>query len=134
MAAERPVEYLDLDDLLNLAAALLGPNPPIRDVGLLGSAAARPQTIVGGVDTYPDLWTKAAALLDSIVNNHALVDGNRRLAWLATAVFLHLNGIDVSVADNDDVYRLVMDVAGGHHTVPDIAERLRQLPHRKRRT
>lgn len=134
MAADRPVEYLDLDDLLDLAAALLDQDPPIRDVGLLGSAAARPQTSVGGADAYPDLWTKAAALLDSIVNNHALVDGNKRLGWLATAVFLHLNDIDVSVAENDDVYRLVMDVAGGQHTVPDIAERLRQLTHRKRRT
>lgn len=134
MAADRPVEYLDLDDLVDLAEALLGPDPPIRDVGLLGSAVARPQTSVGGADAYPDLWTKAAALLDSIVNNHALVDGNKRLGWLSTAVFLHLNGIDLSMAANDDVYQLVMDVAGGHHPVPEIAERLRQLPHRKRRT
>ncbi len=50
-------------------------------------------------------------MLLSIVKNPALVDGNKRLGWLATAVFLHLNGIDVSVAGNDDVYDLVMDVA-----------------------
>ena len=134
LAADRPVEYLDLDDLLDLADALLGPDPPIRDVGLLGSAVARPQTSAFGAEAYPDLWTKAAALLDSVVNNHGLVDGNKRLGWLATGVFLHLNGIDVGIAPNDDVYRLVMDVAGGHHTVADIAERLRQLPHRRRRT
>ncbi len=134
MAADRPVEYLDLDDLLDLAGVLLGPDPPIRDAGLLGSAAARPQTSVGGADAYPDLWTKAAALLDSIVNNHALVDGNKRLGWLATAVFLHLNSIDVSIAANDDVYQLVMDVAGGHHTVAEVAERLRRLDHRRRRS
>lgn len=134
LAAERPVEYLDLDDLLDLADALLGPNPPVRDVGLLGSATARTQTSVGGTDAYPDLWTKAAALIDSVVNNHALVDGNKRLGWLATAVFLHINGIDVSVAANDDVYRLVIDVAEGHHTVADVAERLRRIGHRRRRT
>ena len=134
MAAERPVEYLDLDDLLDLAEALLGPNPPVRDVGLLGSAAARPQTTVGGEDAYPDLWAKAAAVLDSVVNNHALVDGNKRLGWLATAVFLHINGIDVSVAGNDDVYDLVMDVAAGHRSVDEVAERLRTLDHRRRRT
>lgn len=134
MVARRPVEYLGLDDLLDLAETLLGPNPPLRDAGLLGSAAARPQTTVGGADAYPDLWSKAAALLDSVVNNHALVDGNQRLGWLATAVFLHLNGVDVSVAENDDVYELVMDVAAGRRTVPEVAERLRLLGHRRRRT
>ena len=73
-----PFEYLDLDDLLALAAVLLGDPPPIRDVGLLGSAVARPQTTVGGQDAYPDVWAKAAALLQSIVKNHALIDGNKR--------------------------------------------------------
>jgi death on curing protein len=130
LAADRPVEYLDLDDLLDLAGRLFGPDVAIRDAGLLGSAAARPQTTVFGADAYPDLWSKAAALLDSIVNNHALADGNKRLGWLATAVFLHLNGVDVSVAGNDDVYDLVMDVAGGHHGVADVADRLRRLGQR----
>lgn len=128
MAAERPVEYLDLDDLLDLAERLLGPDVVIRDVGLLGSAAARPQTTVAGVDAYSDVWSKAAALLDSVVNNHALVDGNKRLGWLAAAVFLHINGVDVSRAGNDDVYDLVVDVAARRHPVSEIAERLRRLP------
>lgn len=130
MAADRPVEYLELDDLIDLAERLLGPAPPIRDVGLLGSAVARPRTTAFGADAYPDLWTKAAALLLSIVNNHALVDGNKRLGWLATAVFLDLNGIDVSVAGNDDVYDLVIDIAAGHLTVADVAERLSRLGRR----
>ncbi len=131
MAAERPVEYLDVGDLLDLAERLLGPDVAIRDVGLVGSAVARPQTSVAGADAYPDLWTKAAALLDSVVNNHALVDGNKRLGWLATAVFAHINGVDVSVAGNDDVYDLVMDVAAGHHPVVEVADRLRRLPYRQ---
>src|SRR5438067_12765332 len=117
LAADRPVEYLDLDDLVDLAERLFGPTPPIRDVGLLGSAVARPRTTAFGADAYPDSWTKAGALLLSIVKNHALVDGNKRLGWLATAVFLHLNGIDVSVASNEDVYDLVMGVAAGNHRV-----------------
>lgn len=132
MAAERPVEYLDLDDLLDLAEGLLGTTPAIRDVGLLGSAVARPQTTLSGADAYPDVWTKAAALLLSIVKNHALVDGNKRLGWLATAVFLDLNGIDVTPASNDDIYTLVMDVAGGDLTVAELAERLGKLDHRPR--
>jgi death-on-curing protein len=101
-----PVEYLDLDDLLDLARALLGDPAPVRDMGLLGSAAARPQTTAFGEDAYPDLLTKAAALLQSIVNNHALVDGNKRLGWLATAVFLELNG----VASNSGTRRLLRHV------------------------
>lgn len=130
MAADGPIEHLDLEDLLDLAVRLLGPSPPIRDVGLLGSAAARPQTTVFGADAYPDVWTKAAALLLSVVKNHALVDGNKRLGWLATAVFLHLNGIDVSVASNGDVYDLVMGAAAGKHSVTEVAEKLARLAHR----
>jgi death on curing protein len=122
-----PVEFLDLDDVIVLATALLGDPAPIRDVGLLGSAVARPQTTAFGEDAYPDIWTKAAALMHSIVKNPALVDGNKRLGWLTTAVFLEINGIEISRANNDDVYDLVLDVAAGQPTVDTIAERLRRL-------
>lgn len=64
----------------------------------------------------PDIWTKAAALLHWIVKNPALVDGNQHLGWLATAVFLEINGVEISRASNDDVYDLVIE-----------AERLRRL-------
>jgi death-on-curing protein len=122
-----PVEYLDLDDLVGLAAVLLGDPPPIRDLGLLGSAAARPQATVFGEDAYPDIWTKAAALLQSVVKNHPLVDGNKRLGWMSCAVFLELNGVDVAAASNEDVYEFVMTVAAGHLEVDDIAARLQQV-------
>jgi len=122
-----PVEFIDLDDLIELARDLLGDPPPICDIGLLGSAAARPQTTVFGADAYPDLFEKAAALLQSVVNNHALVDGNKRLGWLATAVFLDINGTDIAQASNDDVYDLVLEVAATDIDVQLIAERLRGL-------
>ena len=122
-----PVEFLDLDDLLRLAERLLGSPVPVREVGLLGAAAARPQTSVFGEDAYPDVWTKAAALLQSIVKNHPLVDGNKRLGWLATAVFLELNGIEASAAGNDEVYELVMAVAAGDHDVDELAAMLRSV-------
>lgn len=118
------VEFLDLDDVIGLAIALFGDPPPIRDVGLLGSAVARPKTSAFGDDAYPDIWTKAAALLHSIVKNHALMDGNKRLGWLATAVFLEINGIEISKASNDDVYDLVIAVAAGQPSVDEIALRL----------
>lgn len=122
-----PIEFLELEDIVDLAIALLGEPPPIRDIGLLGSAAARPSTMAFGEDAYPDLWTKSAALLQSIVNNHALVDGNKRLGWLATAVFLEINGVEISRADNDDVYDLVINVASSQLDVDEIAQRLRDL-------
>jgi death-on-curing protein len=122
-----PVEYLDLDDILELARRLLGEPVPLRDAGLLGSAAARPQTVVLGEDAYPDIWTKAAALLQSIVNNHALIDGNKRLGWLATAVFLDLNRVAIAQATNDEVYDLVVAVAAGNPSVEEIAQWLRDL-------
>ena len=88
---------------------------------------ARPQTTVGGADAYPDVWTKAAALLQSIVNNHALVDGNKRLGWLTTAVFLDLNDVRATAASNDDVFELVMEVASIHVELDSLAERLRRM-------
>lgn len=121
------IEYLDIEDLLGLAVVLLGDPPPIRDVGLLEAAAARPRASAFGEDAYPDLWTKAAALLQSVVKNHPLVDGNKRLGWLATATFLELNGVEVTKAANDDVYELVMRVAASQLSVDDIAESLRTL-------
>jgi len=125
-----PVEFLDLDDVLDLARRLLGDPPPVRDVGLLGSAVARPQTTIGGRDAYPTVWLKAAALLQSLVANHGLVDGNKRLGWVSTAVFLEINGASVATAGNDDVYELVMRVATGATTVDDIAAALEALRHR----
>ena len=123
MTAE--VEYLDLDDLIYLAEQLLGSPPPVRDVGLLASAAARPRTTVMGVDAYPDVWEKAAALLQSLVKNHPLVDGNKRLGWLATAVFLEINDVKVTTISNEEVYRFVIEVAAGNKEVAEIAARAR---------
>ncbi|MCR1786672.1 Fic family protein [Nocardioides carbamazepini] len=115
------VEYLDLEDLLELTDDLRA--GPVRDAGLLEAAVARPRTTVFGDDAYPRLLDKAAALLHSICRNHALVDGNKRLAWLATDVFLRINGI-VLVLPDDDAFDLVMAVADGKADVAEIAAAL----------
>ncbi|NNE97206.1 MAG: type II toxin-antitoxin system death-on-curing family toxin [Acidimicrobiales bacterium] len=127
MSSDPEIEYLDLDDLIALSTVLLGDPAPIRDIGLLGSAAARPRTTAFGADAYGDVWTKAASLLQSIVGNHALIDGNKRLGWLATAVFLELNGHSVAAADNDAVFDLVMDVAANQPDIHWIAAALADL-------
>ena len=118
-------EYLDLEDLLGLVRAL--GTGPVRDVGLLDSAAARPRSEAYGEDAYATLGLKAAALLHSLVGNHALVDGNKRLGWLATVVFLDLNGHAPDL-DDDAAFALVMDVAAGAVDVEAIAARLRVTP------
>ncbi|MGC8473371.1 MAG: type II toxin-antitoxin system death-on-curing family toxin [Candidatus Dormibacteria bacterium] len=115
------VEYLDLEDLLGLVRALgVG---RVRDVGLLDSAVARPRSSAFGEDAYPRLELKAAALLHSIARNHALVDGNKRLSWLATVVFLDLNE-QAPDLDDDAAFHLVMGAAQGNVEVEEIAARL----------
>lgn len=128
--SDEPIEYLDLDDLLLLATGLLGNPPPVRDLGLLSAAVARPRASAFGDDAYPEIWSKAAALLHSLVKNHALVDGNKRLGWLACAVFLDLNGIDPTTASNDDVFNLVMRAAAEPVEVPEIAAELQAIVER----
>lgn len=114
--------YLDLDDLIAAADAALHPaRPAIRDLGLLESALARPQATAFGVDAYSSLHEKAGALMESLARNHALIDGNKRLAWTATRLFLVLNGTDISVPDPVVADEFVRDVAQGHLTVAEIA-------------
>ncbi len=113
--------YLSLEDLLTLAGDLgVG---PVRDLGLLAAAAHRPQVVLYGEAAYPDVDTKSAVLLDSVVRNHALVDGNKRLGWLATVVFYGLNDITL-IAPDDAAYELVMAVARSEPTVETIAAAL----------
>lgn len=115
------VEYLELQDLLRLTE-ILGAGP-VRDLGLLKSAAYRPRTVAFGTELYPTVGLKAAALLHSIVRNHALVDGNKRLALLAAAVFADLNGSRVE-GDDDAIFDTVMAAAVDEIGLPEIARRL----------
>lgn len=114
---------LTLEDLLILVRDLgVG---PVRDLGLLDSAAHRPASVLFGQEAYPDLDGKAAALLDSLVGNHALVDGNKRLGWLAVVVFYGLNDVDLDAPD-DPAYELVMAVARREMSIEEIASVLVQ--------
>ena len=115
------VEYLDLDDVVEMIRALgIG---PVRDIGLLDSAVNRPRSSAFGEDAYPTMQLKAAALLHSLTNNHALVDGNKRLAWLATVVFCDLNGFEPDLNDHE-AFELVWAVASTKMDAAEIAEGL----------
>ena len=118
--------YLTIEDLLIVAERVIGGDVLLRDAGLLESAAARPKTTVFGEDAYPDLHSKAAALLLSICKNHALIDGNKRLALAATIVMLGVNGWKLSLT-NAEAYDVVIAIASSELTdVADVAEQLRQ--------
>lgn len=121
--------FLDLEDLLYIAGTVLGnETPKVRDPGLLSSATARPATIVFGEDAYPTLWDKAAALLHSLCKNHALFDGNKRLAWAAARTFLDSNDIPLVPVDVDQAEQFMLAVATGElDTVDGIARQLRAL-------
>lgn len=117
--------YLTLPELLYVAERALGGEPLVRDHGLLQSALARPQTTAFGVDAYPSLEEKAAALLHSLARNYALMDGNKRLSLAATIAFLGVNGRRLTVS-NDEAYELIVAVAGGDlDDVTAIADRLK---------
>ena len=114
-----PVEYLTVADLLEIAVGVVG-DVAVRDRGLLASAAGRPQSTVFGEDAYATFAAKAAALMHSLARNHALLDGNKRLAWAATRVFCLLNGRDLDFTV-DEAETLVVAVARGDLDVADIA-------------
>ena len=100
------------------------PAPGVRDYGLLESALARARASAFGEDAYPGVHHKAAALMHSLARDHALVDGNRRLALGATIAFLGMNGLRLTLT-NDDAYELVMNIATGQlDDVPAIAATL----------
>ena len=118
--------YLTLEEVLSIAARVIDGEVALRDAGLLESAVARPRTTVFGEDAYPDLHSKAAAMLLSICKNHALIDGNKRLALAATIVMLGVNGWTLSMT-NDEAYDFVIAVACGElGEVAEVADRLRQ--------
>ncbi len=117
--------HLTLPELLHVAERATGSEVLIRDVGLLESALARPRASAFGKDAYAGVEEKAAALLHSFARNHALVDGNKRLALAATIAFLGLDGHRLTLS-NDQAYEFVMAVATGDlDDISTIAGRIR---------
>jgi death-on-curing protein len=113
------LDYLSIEDLLEIASGVLD-DVALRDPGLLAAAAARPRITVFGDDAYPTFEDKDAAMLHSLVRNHALVDGNKRLAWSAARVFCLLNGRDLTYTV-DEAEQMMLEAAAGGLDVPQIA-------------
>lgn len=119
------MRHLDLADLQLAAQLALGGPMEVRDWGLIESALARPQATAFGEDAYSSPWEKAAALMHSLVRNHALVDGNKRVGLTACALLLFKNDVTLSF-DQDEMYDLVIAVAEGRMDVPEIAQSLQR--------
>jgi death-on-curing protein len=119
------IEYLTLKDLLGLVRELGA--GPVRDIGLLDSACHRPRASFLGQDAYATIAAKAAALAHSLTCNHALVDGNKRLALLAMTDFLWLNGYILDFTD-DEAFDLIIAIAEGKIDAAEVAERIRLAP------
>jgi len=112
-------QYLTTEDLLAIADATVGGKALVRDLGLVDSATHRPMASAFGQEAYADLYVKAAALLHSVVRNHPLVDGNKRLGWVACRTFLKINGADLAPKE-DEAVEFVLAIAGGG--IDDLAQ------------
>ncbi len=103
----------------------------VRDLGALQAAAARPDATFDGDDLYPDIFAKAAALMESIITNHPFVDGNKRTAITAAGIFLARHGSPIETS-HDELYRFTMAMATGKAKAKDAEDWLRRHTRRTR--
>ena len=121
------MDYLNSQQILFIHYRLIettGGSHGIRDLGALQAAAARPRATFEGDDLYPDLISKVAALMESVIKNHPFVDGNNRTAITAAGIFLQRNGCYLH-ASQDDLYHFTIAMVTGSRGVKDADEWLR---------
>jgi death-on-curing protein len=122
------MRYVTLGEVVELHRRLLqahGGAPGIRDFGALESAVAQPRVTFGGVDLYPTLLEKGAALCLALVQDHPFVDGNKRVAHAALETFLVLNGTEID-APLETQERLMLDLASGRLDRSQLTDWLRE--------
>ena len=120
----KEIDYLELADILKLGREIIA-DFRVREIGLLESAVARPKTSVFGEDAYLTFAEKTAALLHSIARNHALIDGNKRLAWSAARLFCLMNDLDINMKQ-DKAYEMVVGVAAGQIEMDELVKILKK--------
>ena len=124
--------YLSRNDLLSIHDALIaryGGMPGIRDLGVLESCVAQPQTAVFGVERYPSFEEKAAAYCFFIVRNHPFFDGNKRAGFVSALHFLRLNAIE-TLFDENDAYDVIIRVAAGAAGLEELTAMIRKAVQR----
>jgi death-on-curing protein len=120
----KEIDYLELADILKLGREIIA-DFRVKEIGLLESAVARPKTSVFGEDAYLTFAEKTAALLHSIARNHALIDGNKRLAWSAARLFCLMNDLDINMKQ-DKAYEMVVGVAAGQIEMDELVKILKK--------
>jgi death-on-curing protein len=118
------MRYLSVSQIVQINAQILG-EAKVRDVKLLESATARPQQTVLEKEAYPTIMRKASALIHSLIQNHPFVDGNKRTAFIATVVFLELNGYKFK-AEQEEVVKFMLDIANNKLDLQTIEEWLKE--------
>lgn len=122
-------EFLTLSELIEIhkdQIAHYGGEPGIRDINLLSSALAVPESTYDGRFLHNDLFEMAAAYAYHICQNHPFIDGNKRVALVAALVFLDFNGIEIDDPD-DELYPMMMGVAQGKKDKKVLAALFRKL-------
>ena len=119
--------YLTAEQILFVHYRLLsetGGEHGVRDIGLLESAVARPRATFDRQEMYTDIFEKAGALMESLINNHPFVDGNKRTGIACTVLFLKQNGISFS-AKNPELEKFTLRVASSKIGLSEIAKWLK---------
>jgi len=124
------VKYLELDDVLAIGCEVLGLDTDalvrVADLGLADSAVARPRASFQGEEFYPTIEAKAASLLYGLARNHAFIDGNKRVAVLATLQFLNGNGLDLDLSPIEEAFKTAVSVASGDLSLEDLTDWIQQ--------
>jgi death-on-curing protein len=122
------IEFLSVDDALEVARLVTGEPARVRDFADLQAALARPQQTEDGRELIPGIWDKAAALMESLGRSYALVDGNKRLTWNATWYFLGVNGHPLAEPlDEEAAFQFMYDLVRGKLMTSDIAAGLQEF-------
>lgn len=124
----KSTSFITLDSVLAIHDDMVekyGGSHGIKDLGLIQSAIARPQSSFGGEDLYPGIFDKAAALFHSLMFNHAFVDGNKRTTIVSTARFLSLNGYELDV-DGKEFVAFPLKVENEHLSIEQISKWLQK--------
>jgi death on curing protein len=125
--------YLTAEQVLFIHARLItetGGSHGVRDLSMLLSALGRPQSSFDDQDLYPDLFSKAAALLDSLIRNHPFVDGNKRTGIVAAGLFLQINGYRLTASDTE-LETFTLEVARAQKNIDKVAAWFRDNTHRQ---
>ncbi|MGC9155349.1 MAG: type II toxin-antitoxin system death-on-curing family toxin [Ferrimicrobium sp.] len=120
------IKYLGLGDYLTIAELILGIDGELLakgvGIGLADSALAAPQASFDGIEFYPELERKAAVLLEHLVKNHPLPDGNKRTAYATMWMFIAINGLTWNLEDPDEIVPMIIRVASGDINTEELTE------------